>query len=138
MKSSTQSPSDDLIRCTATALSKRLHSGEISPVDVIEATAARIEEVNPSVNALPILCLEQAHDEARAMTDQKPRAEDKGVLWGLPLAVKDYNDLAGVATTYGSPLFEKNIARLCACDGGIYQCASWSRCSGFGYSSGFA
>ena len=110
MKSSTQSPGDDLIRCTATALSKRLHSGEISPVDVIEATAARIEEVNPSVNALPILCLEQAHDKARAMTDQTSRAGDKGALWGLPLAVKDYNDLAGVATTYGSPLFAQNIA----------------------------
>ena len=110
MRSSIPSPSGELIRCTATELSKRLHSGEISPVDVIDAAAARIQEVNPSVNALPILCLEQAHDEARAMTAKKSRAEDKGALWGLPLAVKDYNDLAGVTTTYGSPLFAQNIA----------------------------
>ena len=110
MRSSTPSPSGELIRCTATELSKRLHSGEISPVDVIDAAAARIQEVNPSVNALPILCLEQAHDEARAMTAKKSRADDKGALWGLPLAVKDYNDLAGVTTTYGSPLFAQNIA----------------------------
>ena len=110
MRSSSQSSGDELIRCTATELSKRLHSGEITPVEVIDAAAARIQEINPSVNALPILCLEQAHDEARKMTDQKLRAGDKGALWGLPLAVKDYNDLAGVATTYGSPLFAQNIA----------------------------
>lgn len=110
MRSSSQSSGDELIRCTATELSKRLHSGEITPVEVIDAAAARIQEVNPSINALPILCLEQAHDEARKMTDQKLRAGDKGALWGLPLAVKDYNDLAGVATTYGSPLFAQNIA----------------------------
>ena len=110
MRASSQSSGDELIRCTATELSKRLHSGEISPVDVIDAAAARIQEVNPSVNALPILCLEQAQDKAHAMTDQTSRAEDKGALWGLPLAVKDYNDLAGVTTTYGSPLFAQNIA----------------------------
>ena len=49
------------------------------------------------------------------MTDEKPRAGDKGALWGLPLAVKDYNDLAGVATTYGSPLLRKILPAI-RCD----------------------
>ena len=43
MRSSSQSSGDELIRCTATELSKRLHSGEITPVEVIDAAAARIQ-----------------------------------------------------------------------------------------------
>lgn len=102
--------SDELSGLFATELSARLRSGALSPLEVMDATISRIEAVNPKVNALPILCLDRARKQARAMTEQRVSADAKGPLWGLPLAVKDYNDLGGVATTYGSPLFADNIA----------------------------
>ncbi|MGE4647835.1 MAG: amidase family protein [Arenicellales bacterium] len=102
--------SDELSGLFATELSARLRSGALSPLEVMDATISRIEAVNPKVNALPILCLDRARKQARAMTEQRISADAKGPLWGLPLAVKDYNDLGGVATTYGSPLFADNIA----------------------------
>lgn len=102
--------SDELSGLFATELSARLRSGALSPLEVMDATISRIEAVNPKVNALPTLCLGRAREQARAMTEQRVSTELKGPLWGLPLAVKDYNDLGGVATTYGSPLFADNIA----------------------------
>ena len=103
------SNSNELIKLTATALRARLLAGEISPLEVVEAYAARIELVNPKVNALPSLCLERALEQAKKMTNERTAPAAQGLLWGLPLAIKDYNDLEGVPTTYGSPLFADNI-----------------------------
>jgi len=102
---------DDLSRVFATTLSAQLRSGAVSPLEVMDATISRIEAVNPQVNALPILCLDRAREQARALTAAGNTPNTRGPLWGLPLAVKDYNDLEGVVTTYGSPLFSGNIAR---------------------------
>jgi amidase len=99
--------SDDLIRLTATEAVTRLRRGEITPLDLVEAAAARIAAVEPAVNALPTLCLDRARDHARALMDGRKRdAEDEpGWLAGLPISIKDLNDVAGVRTTYGSPIF---------------------------------
>ena len=110
MNTSFESAGSELFRCSATELGRRLRYGEISPVDVIESIASRIEDVNPTINALPVLCLDQAREQAQQMANRNPRSDEKGPLWGLPFAIKDYNDLAGVQTTYGSPLFARNIA----------------------------
>ena len=100
----------ELSKLTATELTIQLRSAAVSPLEVMDAVIYRIETTNPTVNALPILCLDRARERARQMTE-KPAADDpKGPLWGLPIAVKDYNDLAGVRTTYGSPIFADNIA----------------------------
>ena len=103
--------SDDLIRLTATEAVTRLRRGEITPLDLIEAAAARIAAVEPAVNALPTLCLDRARDHARAlMAGQKRDAEDEpGWLAGLPVSIKDLTDVAGVRTTYGSPIFRDHI-----------------------------
>ena len=110
MNASFESAGSELFRCSGTELGRRLRCGEISPVDVIESIASRIEDVNPKINALPVLCLDKAREQAQQMANHNPPSDEKGPLWGLPFAVKDYNDLAGVGTTYGSPLFAKNIA----------------------------
>ncbi len=104
---------DELIRMTATEAVARLKTGEIRPLDLVEAAAARIEAVEPAVNALPHIFLDQARDQAKAfpeVTRLHPAPEDPGWLAGLPIAVKDYNDVAGQPTTYGSPLFAGNVA----------------------------
>jgi len=103
--------SDDLIRMTATEAVARLRKREISPLDLIDAAAARIAAVEPAVNALPTLCLDRARDHARALMNG-PRREaenEAGWLAGLPVSIKDLTDVAGVRTTYGSPIFRDHV-----------------------------
>ncbi|WP_207538314.1 amidase [Sabulicella rubraurantiaca] len=101
----------DLIRLTATEAVALLRRGEISPLDLIEAAAARIAEVEPAVNALPTLCLDRARDHAkRLMAGERKEPEDApGWLGGLPVTIKDLTDVAGVRTTYGSPIFKDHV-----------------------------
>ena len=100
-----------LIRLTATEAVARLRKREISPLELIDAAVARIEAVDGQVNALPIRFFDIARANARKFMAQKPPADPPpGWLAGLPLAAKDYNDVGGQPTTYGSPIFAKSIA----------------------------
>lgn len=103
--------SEDLIRLTATEAVARLKRREISPLDLIEATAARIAAVEPAVNALPTLCLDRARDHAKRLMagEGRDNAEQPGWLAGLPVTIKDLTDVAGVRTTYGSPIFRDHV-----------------------------
>ncbi len=93
----------DLWRLTATEAVGRLRKRELSPLELVEAAAARIAAVEPKVNALPIRFLDEARDHAKRF-DRESR-DDPAWLAGLPIAVKDYNDVAGQLTTCGSPIF---------------------------------
>ncbi len=101
----------DLIRLTATAAVARLKRRDISPLDLIEAAAARIATVEPAVNALPTLCLDRARDHARRLMagEGAENAGHPGWLAGLPVSIKDLTDVAGVRTTYGSPIFRDHV-----------------------------
>jgi amidase len=102
---------DELIRLTATEAVARLRRGEISPLELVEAAAARIAAVEPAVNALPTLCLDRARAHARRLMAGEGReaADEPGWLAGLPVAIKDLTDVAGVRTTYGSPIFRDHV-----------------------------
>src|SRR5882724_3550341 len=101
---------DELVRLTACAAVELLKRGEVSPLDLVEAALARIAAANPSVNAMVTLAPERAREQARRLMAQKPKpADERGWLAGLPFAVKDLSDLAGVRTTYGSPIFADNV-----------------------------
>jgi amidase len=103
--------SDDLIRRTATEVVARLRRREISPLELIDAAATRIDAVDGKVNALPIRFFDTAREKARQFMAQKPpRDPPAGWLAGLPLAAKDYNDVAGQRTTFGSPIFADAVA----------------------------
>jgi amidase len=103
----------ELTRLTATEATQRLRKREISPLELIDAAEARIAEVEPAVNALPTLCFDRARDQARRlMADRSPEAAaEPGWLGGLPVSIKDLNDVAGVRTTYGSPIFRDHVPR---------------------------
>jgi amidase len=88
----------EFIKRTAVELVGMLSRGDVSPGELIDSLAERIAEVDPKVNALPTLCL----DRARADAD---RARHVAPLYGLPVAIKDLTPVAGVRTTYGSPIF---------------------------------
>jgi len=103
--------SDDLIRLSATEAVARLRQGEISPLELIDAAERRIAQVEPAVNALPTLCFERARAHARElMAGRRREAEgEPGWLCGLPVAIKDLVDVAGVRTTYGSPIYRDHV-----------------------------
>jgi amidase len=94
---------DELIRMTACDVVGRLDRGEITPHDLLDALETRIAVADPQVNALPTLCFERAHAHADRLM-QRPAAE-RGLLRGLPVAIKDLTEVGGVRTTYGSPIF---------------------------------
>jgi amidase len=99
-----------LISLTATQAVAMLRARKVSPLELIDAALARIAETNPRINALPRLCPERARDAARRIMAAGPLDETgPGLLAGLPFAVKDLNDVAGVVTTYGSPIFADNV-----------------------------
>jgi len=82
---------------------------DVSPVEVLDATLARIERVNPTLNAFVALRAE-ARDDARALEARIARGEDPGPLAGVPFGVKDLEDLAGLPTTHGSVPFRHHVA----------------------------
>lgn len=96
-----------LIRQTANALVARLKSGDVSPHDLLDALEARISEVDGKVNALPTLCFERARDRADELL-KKP-LDDRGLLAGMPVPIKDLADVAGVRSTMGSLIFADNV-----------------------------
>jgi len=95
---------------TATEAVSRLRNRDITPSELVEASIERIETVDRQVNALPIHRFDEAREEARNW-DAGAHSDNPKSLHGLPIAVKDYNDVRGTITTYGSPIFADNIAR---------------------------
>jgi amidase len=102
---------DELIRLTAREAVRRLRVGEISPLDLVEAALARIASVDPEVNAVPTLCPDRARARARKIMagEMAVERDRRGWLGGLPMVIKDLNDVAGVRTTYGSPIFADHV-----------------------------
>ena len=98
---------NELFKISAVQAVNLLKSGEISPLDLIEEAIARIEKVDERINALPIRCFERARHQAKKT--KLSFSSQQNYLYGLPIAVKDYNDVGGVRTTYGSPIFADNV-----------------------------
>jgi amidase len=104
--------SDELWRISAAEAVTRLRNGEISPLELVEVSARRIAEIGPAVNALPTLCLHRARDYAKRIMQGGAvceAASEAGWLACLRVSIKDLTDVAGVSTTYGSPLFANHV-----------------------------
>jgi amidase len=101
---------NELVKLTARQVVSLLKRGEVSPLELIDVVAARIEETDWAINALPTLCLERAQEHARKLTSRTPPSSP-GYLFGLPIAVKDLEEVAGVRTTKGSRIFAGYIPR---------------------------
>ncbi len=101
--------SAELTRLTAIEAVARLTSGEVSALELVDAALARIAAVDGAVNALPTLCPDRAREHARRIMKDGP-PDDSG-LWlaGLPIAVKDLVNVAGVRSTRGSPIFSDYV-----------------------------
>ena len=100
---------DDLCFTPAVGLAGLLRSRELSARELLSAYLHRIHRVNPRLNAIVSLAEEQAAQSAAAADDAAARGTLLGPLHGLPIAVKDLADTAGIRTTYGSPLFADHV-----------------------------
>ena len=99
---------DELIRMTAREAVRRLKARELSPLELIDAVERRVAAVEGAVNAMPTRCFDRARAAARrlAVTGLE---DGPGALHGLPIAIKDLVDVAGVRTTHGSPIFAEHV-----------------------------
>ncbi len=79
-----------------------LGNGELSSLELTEAVLARIERLNPTLNAYTLVMADSARADARAADSRAAAGRRLGPLDGLPIAIKDVIDTAGVVTTYGS------------------------------------
>ena len=92
----------ELCRLQAHELVALLKKGEVSSRDCLDAAFARIEAVEPAINAMPTTCPERAYAAADNLDGD---ADQPGWLAGLPLGIKDLNPVAGVRTTFGTRAF---------------------------------
>jgi amidase len=100
---------DELCDLTAVDLAGRIRRKEVSARDVMAAHLARIERVNPKINAIVTLVADRAMADAAKADEKQARGEVLGPLHGLPVAHKDLVNTAGIRTTLGSPLYRDNV-----------------------------
>ncbi|GAA3670921.1 amidase family protein [Nocardioides ginsengisoli] len=101
---------NDIIRRTAREVVDLLRRGEVSTLELVKELEEHVADADAEVNALPIRFFDQARTQAEALMRDCPDPADRGLLAGLPVAVKDYNDVAGQRTTFGSPIFADTVA----------------------------
>jgi malonyl-CoA/methylmalonyl-CoA synthetase len=96
-----------LCRSTARRMVDLLGAGEVTPHDALDAIEERVREVEAAVNALPITCFDRARAHADRLNRTNP--QERGVLKGLPVPIKDLTAVDGVRTTMGSLLDEHTV-----------------------------
>ena len=92
-------------------LATGLRNDEFSSVDLTQYFLARIDQLDRSLNAYRLVCAEQALAEARAADDALRSDRSRGPLHGIPFAVKDLFDVAGLPTSAGASFLAENIAQ---------------------------
>ncbi|MER6876645.1 amidase family protein, partial [Amycolatopsis sp. NPDC000673] len=100
---------EEICYLPARELARRLRTRDLSAREVLQAHLDRIEQVNPQINAIVTLTAERALSEAAAADERLARGEEVGPLHGIPVAHKETHDVAGVRTTYGSPIFADHV-----------------------------
>ena len=90
---------------TLDELSTAVRERRVSAVELVTMSLERIERLDPPLNAVILVCADRALEEARTLDAQVLGGEFEGPLAGLPLLVKDMEDVAGLPSTYGSGIF---------------------------------
>ena len=99
----------DLCLLPAVELARRLRTRELSARELLTASLARVDAVNPAVNAIVTRDDERAHQRAGELDEQLLRSGPVGPLHGLPIAHKDLLPTAGLRTTWGSRLYADTV-----------------------------
>ena len=94
--------SDDLNQLGAAEAARRIAAGTLSPVALVEASLARIANVQPRLNAFTAVFTDSARVQAAEAERAVKAGKALGLLHGVPIAIKDFTPMAGVVSTRGS------------------------------------
>jgi Asp-tRNA(Asn)/Glu-tRNA(Gln) amidotransferase A subunit family amidase len=100
---------NELIWHSANDLRALYQSGDVSPIEVVDAVLERLGEVNPAVNAFVTVTADAARAQAKAAHDALRAGDPVPALHGIPVTVKDLAETAGVRTTYGRKSMRDNV-----------------------------
>src|SRR6266850_2575298 len=101
--------SEDLSTLSLAEASARIRSRSVSPVQLTEACLARIQTYNPKLNAYITVLRDQALAQARELEAEQRAGKLRSPLHGIPIALKDNIDTAGIRTTAASAVFDDRI-----------------------------
>jgi len=99
---------DEITCLSAIEMQQLIQRKELSPVEVIEACLEQVEHYNSKINAICTLN-ERALDEARRLEQKFTKNKKMGLLYGLPVGIKDVTPVAGIRTTFGSTLYRDYV-----------------------------
>ena len=101
----------DLAYRTTTQLAAMIADGELGSEELLDHLLARVDRLNPKLNAIVVDCRERAREACRAADKARAQGGLLGPLHGVPMTVKEAYDLAGTPTTWGIPELKGNIAQ---------------------------
>ncbi len=102
-------PATELCALSLAEAASLVAAKKLSPVEITQACLARIEKLNPSLNAFITVTAEPALEQASAAEREIAAGHYRGPLHGIPIALKDLIDTAGVRTTAASALFQERV-----------------------------
>ncbi|NNE48361.1 MAG: amidase, partial [Rhodothermales bacterium] len=94
---------DELSYRSASECLAALQSQDVSSLELVDACIARIEALNPALNAVVAMDYDRARESARAADAARANGKSMGMLHGLPMTIKDSLETAGLVTTSGAP-----------------------------------
>jgi aspartyl-tRNA(Asn)/glutamyl-tRNA(Gln) amidotransferase subunit A len=100
---------DALFKLDARAISALVRSREVSPLEVLEATLERIEEINGSILAFCTVAADQARMQAKSLQSRLATGANVGALAGVPVGIKDLIFTKGLRTTGGSMTYREFV-----------------------------
>jgi aspartyl-tRNA(Asn)/glutamyl-tRNA(Gln) amidotransferase subunit A len=100
----------DFYWLTAAEIASAFKAGKLSPVEITRQLLARIDRLNPTVNALVTVDRDGAEAQARRAESEMKAGRVRGPLHGVPVAIKDIIDVAGLPTTCQSRRFKDHVA----------------------------
>src|SRR4029077_20061698 len=103
------SPKNDLASLSLTEVSELIRTKKVSPVEVTRTILERIEKLNPALNAYITVTRDLAMKAAQEAESETQQKKWRGPLHGVPIALKDLFDTAGVKTTAGSAVFKDRV-----------------------------
>ncbi|MGH7711977.1 MAG: amidase [Gemmatimonadaceae bacterium] len=99
----------ELVFASISDISARIRDGRLSPVDLAQYCLDRIEALNPTLNAFITVTAELAREQARSAERDILAGQRRGPLHGVPVAVKDFYDTAGIRTTAAFEHFANRV-----------------------------
>ena len=100
----------DLPNLSAADLRRLVATRAVSAAHVVEACLERVDALNRTLNAVVTLNPHALEDAAK-LDARLAKGEEPGPLCGLPVGIKDVTPVAGLRTTYGSPIYADNVPK---------------------------